>query len=329
MSIFIIYNITMGIFLNNCNKIFKSLYNPKKIIIDISILISFLLLTLILMIIIFFSVNEENIDRSLRFLSFLPLFTTIQTTIFLLIFLPYKFHILKYDSFKLNIYRRKDFFIIYFFLTFVWCIFSFFLLNIFVLCFLSNNIDLLKTILYGQWFFSILINCFAISSFSLFILFLVKNRKIFLAFLICYFLISFVLADQLTGFSLISKTQIISYISLISPINYSLSLVSNACYVPDFLLSLKAYANQLGFTINEFMQSDLFVKFFNTKIVYIYGLNIFDFSSAFYSKTDLFTIDLIINRWEKILNIVAPFLLIFSFSFANYNLFYNKNDLSI
>lgn len=314
----------MNIFLNNSRIIIKHVFNKKKFY-DFFSLLLILLIPIFLLFIYYFTYYGNHLEKSINLINNISLISTLPSLLFSFFWLSKQFHNLKYKD-KNVIYRRNDFIISYIFISFIWYIFIYFYIIILLMCFINKNIFIFKVIQFGQWFYANLILFITSTTLSIVLIILIKKINVLFLTNAFYLIFALFMSDQFFQYELIANYNFISYISLISPINYSLSLLNNATSVPNFLLSATFIAIKNGMSVEEYIISSQFDLFYNNFFIKTYGLDIFSISNPFCINYD-YILKIVFSRWQKILHLIVPYIfsisispIIYAFYYKNYNL---------
>lgn len=172
--------------------------------------------------------------------------------------------------------------------------------------------EIFKTINWGQFIYSLLMVYISSLSVGLLLGVLIKkaNQAQIFGFLILF--ISIILAGQLMPLSVLGSVDAIKYISLFSPISYSMSLMNNVL-VGDSneIIGLIATANNGSFAsvVESCIKGQSIFDVQNPFIIFDYDFSNINGEQEFYVNgyTKIYL------EWQKILNLIMPYVICISF----------------
>ncbi len=174
---------------------------------------------------------------------------------------------------------------------------------------IRGNVFLLKSILWGQLVYGLVVlhlTCYCI---MLMLNLWIKNENLVLWITGTLVILSLILSGQLVPYFLYPRTDILAYFNLLMPLNYAIGLINNTCMMPNIIEKATNSVATFGVAnIYELLNSPLTPEFYEKVIYSKYGINIFTIDLAFKMSENGKNF-IVFNHWTKVLNLIIPWLI--------------------
>lgn len=311
----------MFLHLDNEINIFKKIFEKCKI--NWSLFITIFLVPFFLVLLFYFIDYKNNLIASNNLINNFPICFCLTNILLIMIWFAYRMLKVKKVANKL-IYRRYEFFLTSFIVSFLLWIFINLYIFVLALIFINKNIFLIKNLLFGQLIFSLFFLYIVCYSMVIFFVNCFDSIYLFWTTICLITFYSMIFSGQIIPYIILKNNlRIMQYFTLISPINYAISLINNTLMYPDKI--------ELAKTLYPIFNANDYIDLLNgknTSVFYqqlhnIYGTNIFDWKHDFkIGETKLY---ILYNVWNKILNIFIPILVYIIFNSLSW-LIYVKID---